>query len=565
MRIRQKIFTGYLALVAVSVVLVVVFLFTLAHINRSYHDLVNRDQKVLLLANSLCYAVQHQMLAARSYDQFTDPAFLSEFESSVRDQDAAIEQISPLLSQAEDIQSIKDIQAARTSYTQLARQGIELAGANRQVELLSLQRTKGEPARVALDSKCQSFVQRENEETTVRQATLDMEAGESSTRLLLGAAIGVLAALLAATLLTEGLSSPLRRLVRKVQGIASGDLQSAIRSESNDEIGELAGVLETMRLKLAEAAAENERLLQSAHEEAEKLARARQDLESANAELAGALATESDARKRFEEINRLKDEFAGMVSHELKTPVSYVYNYAGALKEHNDSLNEGQRREFLTAIQSEALHLLTLIDDILAVSLLESGALNHRFVDTDLRQIIDNAVKDQQITTRRHTLTVKGPQSLPVRADPTRIKQVLNNLLSNAIKYSPQGGPVEVRLRANAAQGTALIYVRDHGIGIQQADVPKLFDRFTRIQRRETMAIPGSGLGLYIAHHIIQAHGGTLSLEPAPGKGTIAQVTISLAPGSVAGSEAEAAQRNEPDLATAGASRRDGRNGRPGG
>src|SRR5437763_5437555 len=118
----------------------------------------------------------------------------------------------------------------------------------------------------------------------------------------------------------------------------------------------------------------------------------------------------------------------------------------------------------------------------------------------------DTAVKDQQITTRRHTLTVKGPETLPVVADPNRLKQVLNNLLSNAIKYSPQGGPIEVRLRANHAGGTALIYVRDHGIGIRADDVPKLFDRFTRIQRRETMAIPGSGLGLYIAHHIVKAH-----------------------------------------------------------
>jgi K+-sensing histidine kinase KdpD len=208
--------------------------------------------------------------------------------------------------------------------------------------------------------------------------------------------------------------------------------------------------------------------------------------------------------------------------------VSYVYNYAGAHKEHNNSLNDGQRTEFLTAIQGEAQHLLTLVDDIMAISLLESVGLTHRFVETDLRKLTDSVVKDQQLTTRRHTVTVKGPDNLPVRADPTRLKQVLNNLISNAIKYSPQGGPIEVRLRANTADDTAIVYVRDHGIGIDPQDVPKLFDRFMRIQRKETMAIPGSGLGLYIAHHIVQAHGGTLTLEPAPGKGTIAQVTVPL-------------------------------------
>src|SRR5207248_10478789 len=101
-----------------------------------------------------------------------------------------------------------------------------------------------------------------------------------------------------------------------------------------------------------------ETLLNSAREKAEKLAKTQQDLEEANADLEEALAIESEARRRIEEINRLKTEFAGMVSHELKTPVSYVYNYAAALKEHNESLNEGQRHEFLNAIQSEAFHLL---------------------------------------------------------------------------------------------------------------------------------------------------------------------------------------------------------------
>ena len=533
MRIRHKIFTGYMALVAVSVVLVAVFLVTLANLNRSYSTLVEHDEKILLLGNNLCSSAQRQMLAARTFDQLADSNLVTEFDNALREQQRILTQLTPLLTQEADIKAVNDIQAANTRFTDVTRRGMALARDGRQSELVDLIRNESEPARLAQQDACTNFMDRKGEEVTVKEARLEMETNEVSTRLLLGAVIGVLAALLAATLLTEGLSSPLRRLVRNIQGIASGDLQTSITSESNDEVGELAGVLEAMRQKLAEAAAENERLLQNARQEAEKLERTQHELESANADLAAALATESDARRRIEEINRLKDEFAGMVSHELKTPVSYVYNYAAALKEHNDSLNEGQRREFLTAIQSEALHLLTLIDDILAISLLESGELNHRFVDTDLRQITDSVVKDQQITTRRHTLTVKGPLSLPVRADPTRLRQVLNNLLSNAIKYSPQGGPVEVRLRANPMDGTALIYVRDNGIGIRPDDVPKLFDRFSRIERRETMAIPGSGLGLYIAHHIVKAHGGALALEPAPGRGTIAQVTVPLAPGAV--------------------------------
>ena len=534
MRIRHKIFIGYMALIAVSVVLVVIFLLTLSNIDKGYNDLLNRDFQVLLKAGDLRTSVQQEVAAMRLYQQMDgDPNQLVEFEVSIQRQDQAVTVIRPLLQEQSDLQALDHLDSSRSAYTQLAWQLIDMYRKGRSKSDISAFLTeKYDPARMQVVEICDTFVDTQSTEVALSKAMLSSNLSETSSRLLLGAIIGILSALLAATLLTEGLTSPLRRLMRNIQSISSGDLKTAVTVRSHDEVGELAAVLETMRQRLEAAAAQNEDLLQSAREEAEKLAETRGELEEANAELEAALATESEARQRFEQINRLKDEFAGMVTHELKTPVSYIYNYSSALKEHNANLNDGQRHEFLTAIQSEALHLLTLIDDILAISLLESGVLHHRFVETDLRKLTDSAVKDQQITTRRHSMTIKGPKALPVKADPTRLRQVLNNLLSNAIKYSPQGGNIEVRLRANPGDGTATIYVRDYGIGIRPDDVPKLFDRFSRIQRRETMAIPGSGLGLYIAHHIIKAHGGTLLLEPAPGKGTIAQVTVPLMPGA---------------------------------
>ena len=533
MHIRHKIFLGYLSIVAVSVVLAIVFLFTLSDIDRRYSDLSRRDQTVLLQANNLRAGVHRQIAAARTYEELRSPALLTEYQEAIQSQQQAISAIKPLLTSQEDRQTVDKIEADAKDFTDLAQQAIDLAAAGWRDEMVVLRLTEGEVARHLLVDTTDSFIARKEQEVVENQAILESQVNSASMRLLLGAVIGIVAALLAASLLTEGLTAPVRKLMRNIQGISSGDLQTAVTIDSPDEIGELAAVLEAMRQRLAATAAENETLLNNAREEAEKLAETRHELEEANAELGEALATESQARQRIEEINRLQNEFAGMVSHELKTPVSYVYNYAGALKEHNESLNDGQRREFLSAIQSEAQHLLTLIDDILAVSLVESGGLGHRFVETDLRKLTDSVVKDQQLTSRRHTLTVKGPRTLPVYADPNRLRQVLNNLISNAIKYSPQGGPIEMRLRANTSNDTALIYIRDYGIGIRASDVPKLFDRFTRIQRRETMAIPGSGLGLYIAHHIIEAHGGTLSLEPAPGKGTIAQVTVPLMPGAM--------------------------------
>lgn len=530
MRIRHKILAGYLALIAVAVVLVLFFLFTISDINHRYADLVNRDQNILLQANNLSSGVQRQIVAARTYELNPDISLLSEYNDALRAQQEALSNITPLLTLPEDRRALDNIKAASATYTDLANKSIAAVGQNTNADELNRLRLQSETARLALVNSTAGFIVNKNRHVSEGQAALSTHVDEISTQLLIWSLVGVIATLIAVTLLTEGFTSPLNRLMRNIQGITRGDLQTAIAVRSSDEIGELSAVLEAMRKRLSAAAAENESLLTSAREEAEKLASTREELEEANTDLQEAFQTESEARRRIEEIDRLKSEFAGMVSHELKTPISYIYNYAGALKEHRESLNEAQRKEFLSSIQGEAQHVLALIDDIMAMSLLDAGGLSYRFVETDLSKLTEAVAKDHQLTTRRHTITVKGPEHLPVRADPTRLKQVLNNLLSNAIKYSPQGGPIEVRLRANYGDNTALIYVRDNGLGIDPEDVPKLFDRFSRIQSKETVAIPGSGLGLYIAHQIVEAHGGTLTIQPAPGKGTIAEVTVPLMP-----------------------------------
>ncbi len=351
MRIRHKILAGYLALIAVAVVLVFFFLITISDINSRYADLISRDQSILLQANNLRAAVQRQIVAARTYEVNPDLSLLVEYNGAIHQQEEAVNNITPLLTNEDDRETLENIKNAAATYTQLADQTIELVGQGKSPAQLSAMRLQGETARLALVNTTESFIVRKNQQVSESQAALGARVDEISTQLLLWSLVGVIGALMAVTLLTEGFTSPLRRLMRSIQGITQGDLQTAIAVRSRDEIGELAGVLEAMRRRLSQAAAENEALLKSAREEAEKLAATQGQLEKANEELQVALATESEARRRIEEVDRMKSEFAGMISHELKTPVSYVYNYAGALKEHSGSLNEGQRSEFLTAIQ----------------------------------------------------------------------------------------------------------------------------------------------------------------------------------------------------------------------
>src|ERR671939_231393 len=169
MRIRHKILLGYLAIVTVTVVLVAVFLFTLSNVSRSYSDLLNRDQKVLLQANNLLAAVQRQMVAARTYELLKDPDLLADYNQAIEAQQQAIAQINPLLTQEEDRRAIQSIQSARQHYTQLAQHAIDLALAGRQNELIELRRSQGEPARQTLVAECDAFIQKKSSEVAASQ------------------------------------------------------------------------------------------------------------------------------------------------------------------------------------------------------------------------------------------------------------------------------------------------------------------------------------------------------------------------------------------------------------
>src|SRR5438105_800123 len=257
MRIRHKIFIGYMALIAVSVALVVVFLLSLSAINSSYGDLLGSKEQALLQANNLRYSVERETVAARTYEEFGEPGQLAEFEQAIRAQDQAMNLLAPLIAGRQDAQVLQEVQSARANYTTLTRRSIDLARAGKQDALVALNTSEIEPARMELVNACDRLIGSMSNDVALSQAALSSQVNEASARLLLEAVIGILAALLAATLLTEGLTSPLRRLMRKIQGISSGDLQTAITTDSKDEIGELAGVLETMRERLAQAAAQN--------------------------------------------------------------------------------------------------------------------------------------------------------------------------------------------------------------------------------------------------------------------------------------------------------------------
>ena len=224
------------------------------------------------------------------------------------------------------------------------------------------------------------------------------------------------------------------------------------------------------------------------------------------------------------ESNRLADEFMTLISHELRTPLTSIIGYL-ELTLDDGTLTEEQRG-YLDVVDNNADRLLRLVDDLLLVAQLEAGQLVVRRSDLDLAAVARQAVAEAQPSAAANDITLTVDADIPVslRADKGRMFRTLENLLSNAIKFTPAGG--DVRVSVSHADGVVRLEVADTGIGIAVADQERLFDRFFRTSAVADQHFPGTGLGLYIAQAIVEAHGGSITVRSEPGKGTSFSVAV---------------------------------------
>lgn len=227
----------------------------------------------------------------------------------------------------------------------------------------------------------------------------------------------------------------------------------------------------------------------------------------------------------LKEAEYLKDEFVGIVAHELRTPLSALKGFASMLlvqtaRQGGPELAEWQQ-EALSEIDLAVTRLSDLTEELLDVTRLQTGRLLLHRTPTNLVPLAQRVAKFLQQTTTRHRLELHATEdSLVSDIDPTRIEQVLTNLISNAIKYSPQGGPVVLTLREEQVAGTITLSVQDHGIGIPGQQQGQIFGRFMRADNAVAWGMNGTGLGLYICRELVERHGGRLWFESEEGKGS---------------------------------------------
>jgi signal transduction histidine kinase len=282
----------------------------------------------------------------------------------------------------------------------------------------------------------------------------------------------IVLAWLLALLLTLALSNhilkPVRELTRIANRMEKGDLSQRIRIRTKDEMGMLAHAFNTM----------------------------------------------ADSLARSEQLRR---NLVSDVAHELRTPLTNVRGYLEALK---DGVID-PTGEMIASLYEESLLLSRLVVDLQELSLAEAGQLHLVRRPLALEEVIVKAVSSLQLqaTNKQLALRVEMSPCLPrVEADAERVGQVLRNLVSNAITHTPPGG--EITIRARAINGEVLVSVDDTGEGIDEQHLPYIFERFYRTDASRSRATGGTGLGLAIVKQVVEAHGGQVEAESAPGRGS---------------------------------------------
>ena len=232
--------------------------------------------------------------------------------------------------------------------------------------------------------------------------------------------------------------------------------------------------------------------------------------------------------ERLREINKEKEEFAAMISHELKTPLVPIQGYSELLvKGRLGELTELQKKSAKT-IFDNATRLSRLIQDILDVRKMELGRLNLDIRDANAKEIIGQCLTAFKTTSQPKGITlVDNSQDISLRCDPERIIQVINNLLSNSFKFVPQeNGKIE--LDTKIENGFVIFSIKDNGIGIPKDKQDSLFKKFYQVDTTLGRKAGGSGLGLVICKGIIESHKGKIWVESEPGKGTIIYFSIPM-------------------------------------
>jgi two-component system phosphate regulon sensor histidine kinase PhoR len=241
-------------------------------------------------------------------------------------------------------------------------------------------------------------------------------------------------------------------------------------------------------------------------------------------ELSGLVAVFHDITQ-IEKLEQVRKDFVANVSHEIKTPVTAIKGFADTLLEGALDDRENAVR-FIQTIRSSSERINSLVDDLMTISRIELGVIKVEKSPVDLKEIFDSVVEVFADKAEAKSLSLslsEIPEAQEIVADKNRLIQILSNLVDNAIKFTEAGG---VTLGVETDQGKTALFVEDTGIGIPQKHLPRLGERFYRVDPARSRKMGGTGLGLAIVKHLVKAHGWNMQIQSTPGKGTKVRILL---------------------------------------
>lgn len=227
---------------------------------------------------------------------------------------------------------------------------------------------------------------------------------------------------------------------------------------------------------------------------------------------------------KIKSVEKIKRDFVVNVSHELRTPLTSIKGYLETIEEET----KGEQSKYLEIIKRNTDRLINIVNDLLLLSELESGEIKHVREEVDIPSVIDNVMKifDQKIKDKKLNFELKVEEAFPkVYGDVYRLEQMFINLIDNAIKYTEKG---KISIAVDRINDEIEISVEDTGIGIQEKDLPRLFERFYVVDKSRSRQVGGTGLGLSIVKHIVLLHEGTIEVISRPGVGTTFRIRIPI-------------------------------------
>ena len=305
--------------------------------------------------------------------------------------------------------------------------------------------------------------------------------------------IGLLTAVILSFFFARAITSPIQNITKSAVRLADGSFNKKIEVASNDEIGTLTITFNDMAEKLKY------------------------------------MLDQSD------ELDKVRREFIANVSHELRTPLANIYGAAETIEENR--VPSDVKARCLNIILTESERMKKIVQDLLVIVRLDDNKMMWQFTRVNPVEIAENINEAMHGEAEKNgqAMILQTGEDIPgVYADKARIEQVLVNIVSNAIKYTPKGGRIEFSVRKSQEPGV-IFAVKDNGTGIPEEDLPRIFERFYRVEKARSSEAGGTGLGLSIAKEIVDAHSGRITVDSAPGKGTEVIIILPQNPGGAEG------------------------------